>query len=83
MKDPHFSLSVFYCVTYTSNESTQGGRNSVVGVVTRYVLDVSEFESLLGRDFPYPSRPALGSTQPSLKWVADHFPGVKVAWAWP
>jgi len=34
----------------------------------------------LGRDFPYPSRPALGSTQSSVEWVADHFPGVKAAW---
>jgi hypothetical protein len=83
MKYSQFSLSVFYSVTYTSNESTQGGRNSVVGVVTHYGLDVLEFDPRLGRDFPYPSRPALWSTQPSVEWVAGHFLGVKAAWAWP
>ena len=83
MKYSHFSLSLFCSVTYISNESTQGGRNSVVGVVTRYILEVLGCESRLGRNYPYPSRPALGSTQPSVEWVADHFPGVKAARAWP
>lgn len=81
MKYSQFNLSVFSPVTYTSNEGTRGGKNSVVGVLACYGLDVLGFEKGLGRDFPYPSRPALGSTQPSVEWVADHFPGVKVAWA--
>ena len=46
-----------------------GGRDSSVGIGTRYGLDGPGIESRCGRDFPRPSRPALGSTQPPVKWV--------------
>jgi hypothetical protein len=40
------------------------GRDSSVGIATRYVQDGPEFEFLgEGLDFPDPSRPALGPTQ--------------------
>jgi hypothetical protein len=39
-------------------------RDSSVGIATRYEQDGLEIESLWGRDFPHPSRPALGPTQP-------------------
>ena len=37
-------------------------RDSSVGISTRYGLDVPRIESRWGRDFPHPSRPALGPT---------------------
>ena len=45
------------------------GRDSSVGIATRYGLDGPEIESRWRRDFPHLSRPALGPTQPSVKWV--------------
>jgi hypothetical protein len=41
------------------------GRNSSIGIATRYGLDGPGIESRLGRYFPHPSRPAQGPTQ----WV--------------
>ena len=45
------------------------GRDSSVGIATRYGLDGPGIESLCGQDFPYQPRPALGPTQPPLQWV--------------
>ena len=45
------------------------GRDSSVGIATRYGLDGPGIESRWGRDFPHPSRPALGPTQPPVQWV--------------
>jgi hypothetical protein len=45
------------------------GRDSSVGIATRYGLDGPGMESRLGRDFPHPSRPALRPTQPPVQWV--------------
>ena len=52
---------------------TSVGRDSSVGIATRYGLDGPGIESRRGRDFPHPSRPALGHTQLPIQWV----PGVK------
>jgi hypothetical protein len=40
------------------------GRDSVVGIATHWWVDVPGIDSRLGRDFPHPSRPASGPTQP-------------------
>ena len=54
------------------------GRDSSVGIATRYGLDGTGIESRWGQDFSHPSRPALGPTQPPVQWVkrpgrfADH-----------
>jgi hypothetical protein len=42
------------------------GRDSVVGIATRYGLEGPGIESRWGRDFPHLSRPALGPTQPPV-----------------
>jgi hypothetical protein len=45
------------------------GRDSSVGKATRYGLDGPGIESRWKRDFPHPSRPALGPTQLPIQWV--------------
>jgi hypothetical protein len=61
------------------------GPDSAVGIANRYGLDGPGIEPRCGRDFPYPSRPVLGPTQPLIKWAPGLFPGVKAAeaWRWP
>jgi hypothetical protein len=45
------------------------GRDSSVGIATGYGLGGPGIKSRWGRDFSHTSRPALGSTQPPVKWV--------------
>ena len=47
------------------------GRDSSVGIATRYGLDGPGIESRYERGFPHPSRPAVGT------WYRVSFPGVK------
>jgi hypothetical protein len=58
------------------------GREGSVSIATCYGLDGSGIESWWGRDFPYPSRPALGPNQPSVQWVPGLFTGGKAAGVW-
>jgi len=45
------------------------GRDSSVGIATRYGMDGPGIESRWGRDFPLPSTPALGPIHPPIQWV--------------
>ena len=63
----------FYMCTYGVYE----GRDSSVGIATRYGLDGPGIESRWRRDFPHPSRPALGAYPASCKMCTGSFPGVK------
>ena len=62
---------------FTVTPSTPGGRNSSVCIATRYGLDGPGIESRCGRDFPHPSRPALGAHPASCTMGTGSFPGVK------
>jgi len=53
------------------------GRDGSVGTATRYGLEGPEIESRWGWDFPNPSRPILGSIQPTAERITGHRPGVK------
>jgi hypothetical protein len=55
-------------------------QDSVVDMATRYGLDRPGIESRW-QEFPQPSRPALGPTQPPIQWVLGIFPGGKAAGA--
>jgi hypothetical protein len=60
-------------------------RDTSVGIAIRYGPDGQGIESRWRRDFPHPSRPALGPTQPPTQWILGLFPGGKAAraWRWP
>jgi hypothetical protein len=61
----------------TDTMAADVGRDSSVAVATRYGLDGPGIESQWTRDFPHPSTPAPGPTQPPVQWVPGLFPGVK------
>jgi len=61
-------VRVLYSATlYTSSSSQSVGWNSSVRTATRNGLGGPGIESQWRRDIPYPSRPALGPTQPPIK----------------
>ena len=66
---------------YRQQVQCSAGRDSSVGIATRYELDGPGIESQWGRDFQRPSRPAMGPTQPPVQWVPGASRG-KAAGAW-
>ena len=58
------------------------GRDILVGIAARYMLDGPGIESWLGRDFPHPSRPALEPILTPIQWLPGFFPGGKVGGVW-
>jgi hypothetical protein len=67
--------SVASLLKYNEQSNTSVGRDSSVRIATRYRLDGPGIESRWGRDFPYPSRPALEPTQSPTQWLPAHFRG--------
>ena len=66
-----------FLLIYVCYLHEEGGRDSSVGIATRYGLDGPGIESWWGRDFPHPSRPSLGAHPASCTMGAGSFPGVK------
>ena len=58
------------------------GQDSTVGIAIGYGLEGPGIESRWGRDFPHPSKLALGPTQSPIQWVPGRFPGGKTAGSW-
>ena len=77
----HICLLMTYRMFLTILNFKCEGRDSSVGIATRYGLDVPGIDSRYGRDFPNPFRPALGPT--SLLYNAYRiFAGGKAAETW-
>jgi len=58
------------------------GRDSSVGIATRYGLEGPGMDPGGVRDIPHLFRLALGPTNPPIQRVAGLFPGGKAAGAW-
>jgi len=55
---------------------------SAVRIANRYGMEGRWIEFRWGQDFPHPSKPVPGPTQPPIKWAPSFFPWGKAAGAW-
>jgi len=63
-------------ILFISIQISKVGRDSSVGIATRYGLGCPGTESRWGRDFLHPFRPALGPIRSLVQWVPGPSPGV-------
>ena len=82
-----FDEFYLYCTEFNGTDGVlrsnlvKKGSTVVVGKATCYGLDGPEIECRQGRDFPHPSRPALGRNPPPVQWVPVLFPACKTVGA--
>jgi hypothetical protein len=76
------TVTVLICVRKVPGYNV--GRDSSVGIATRYGLGGPRIESRWGRNFPNSSKQALGPIQPPVIWVPGLPRGKAVGvWRWP
>ena len=75
LAEPHNFAFILCENIYHLLSTVHMGRDSSVGIATRYGLDSPGIESRWRRDFPHPSRPALGLKRPERG--VDHPPPPK------
>jgi hypothetical protein len=68
LKGAHFTL--LDVITLSIFRDVYSGPGSVVGTANGFGLDGPGSNPCGGEIFPHLSRPALGSTQPPVKWVS-------------
>jgi len=56
-------------IFYEHTQNISSGRDSLFGIATWYGLDGPRIETRCVRNFPHPSRMALGPTQSPMQWV--------------
>jgi hypothetical protein len=66
------------CVLYSKDKRQKPGQS---GHWNKYIQRQRTKKSRWGRDFPHPFRPALGSTEPPIKWVPALIRGGKAVGA--
>jgi hypothetical protein len=81
----HSSLTLMklqFCPDSRNIRKYQIGRDSSISTANCYGQGGPEIESQRRWDFPHPSGPALGSTQPPTQWVSPVGNAAGV-WSWP